>query len=174
MHPLLRYYPHESRKCSKIQHTQPTTSGALMSEMIEQAIKESPLFKHLSQEDTQQLIANARLTVFQTGEKIIQENSHAQDLYILLMGRVRVVTTGPDNHPVELKSLGPGGYFGEVSLLNNIPATATVEVRTGPAQTIAISSKAILDLVEKDEKIRHLLTELTIARANDTINKVLK
>ncbi len=145
-----------------------------MSEMIEQAIKESPLFKHLSEEDAQQLVANARLAVFQTGEIIIAENAHAQDLYILLMGRVRIATTGPDNQPVELKSLGPGGYFGEVSLLNNIPATATVEVRTGPAQTIAVSGQAIRDLVAKDEKVRRLLTELTIARANDTITKVLK
>lgn len=145
-----------------------------MSEMIEQAIKESPLFKHLSQAETQALIAHASLEVFQTGDKIICENSLVQNLYILLMGRVRISTTGPDNSPVELKSLGPGAYFGEVSLLNNIPATATVEVRTGPAQTIAIARQAVLDLVEKDEKVRHLLTELTIARANDTITKVLK
>src|SRR5690606_3375942 len=50
-------------------------SRALMSEMIEQAIKESPLFKHLSEEDAQQLVANARLAVFQTGEIIIAENA---------------------------------------------------------------------------------------------------
>lgn len=145
-----------------------------MSEMLEQAIKESPLFKHLSPEDTEALIAHASLEVFQTDDIIIQENAPVPNLYILLMGRVRISTTGPNNTPIELKSLGPGGYFGEVSLLNNIPATATVEVRTGPAQTIAIARKALLDLIEKDEKVRHLLTELTIARANDTITKVLK
>ncbi|MBA2663952.1 MAG: cyclic nucleotide-binding domain-containing protein [Bradymonadaceae bacterium] len=144
-----------------------------MSEMIEQTIKESPLFKHLTEEAVNALVEGASVEVYQTGQKIIAENSPVSHLYVVLMGRVRVSTIGPEGE-VELKTLGPGAYFGEVSLLSGNNATATVEVRTGPAQIVGIKKDDVLRLVAEDDKVRRMLQGVTIARAKDTIGKVLK
>lgn len=144
-----------------------------MSEMIEGTIKESPLFKHLDDEELNALIAASTLEIFQTSETIIAENQKVDHLYIVLMGRVRVWTKGPRGE-VELKTMGPGAYFGEVSLMSGNAATASVEVKTGPVQAVAIAREQLLELVQQDEKIRKMLQGVTLARAKDTIGKVFK
>ena len=59
------------------------------------------------------------------------------------------------------------------SLMSGKSATATVEAQ-GSAQVLAIEKEAVLRLVEKDEKVRKMLEGLTLARAKDTLGKVLK
>lgn len=144
-----------------------------MSEMIERTIKESPLFKHLSNEALAKLVAAGSLQVFQPGEVIIQESQSVEFLYIVLMGRIRVWTRGLKGD-VELKTMGPGAYFGEVSLISGKPATASVEVKTGPAQVVALQKSVLLELVQNDERVRKMLQGVTLARAKDTIGKVFK
>ncbi len=74
---------------------------------------------------------------------------------------------------VDLKTLGKGAYFGEVSLMSGKAATATVEAQ-GNATVLAIDKATVLELVERDEKVRKMLEGLTLARAKDTLGKVLK
>lgn len=144
-----------------------------MSDLITNTIKESPLFKHLTQEELENLIGKSVLTTFQSGAIVIKENTQTQNLYIVISGRVRVWTTGPKGE-VDLKAMGPGAYFGEVSLLSGSVATASVEVTTGPAQFVAIDKETIHELLENDDKVRKMLQGVTLARAKDTITKVFK
>ncbi|RDV38906.1 cyclic nucleotide-binding domain-containing protein [Bradymonadaceae bacterium TMQ3] len=144
-----------------------------MTEKIAETIQESPLFKHLSEADVKALISASDLKIFQPGERIIAEAQAVDHLYIVLTGRIRVWTLGPAGE-VELKTMGPGAYFGEVSLMSGNTATATVEVKTGPAQVVALRKEALLAVVERDEKIRKMLQGVTLARAKDTIGKVFK
>ncbi|WP_158542534.1 cyclic nucleotide-binding domain-containing protein [Lujinxingia litoralis] len=144
-----------------------------MTEKIVETIQESPLFKHLSADELGALVNASELKIFQPGERIIEENGQVEHLFIVLSGRIRVWTRGPQGE-VELKAMGPGAYFGEVSLISGNCATATVEVKTGPAQVVAIGRQALLGLVDRDEKIRKMLQGVTLARAKDTIGKVFK
>lgn len=143
-----------------------------MSDIIASTITESPLFKHLSGEQMQQLIDAASLHEYEAGDPIIKEGGNVQALYVLVDGKVRVWTKSL-NRDVDLKTLGRGAYFGEVSLMSGKAATATVEAQEA-AQVVAIDKQAVLDLVEADEKVRKMLEGLTLARAKDTLGKVLK
>ncbi len=144
-----------------------------MNQQIEQTIDESPLFKHLSNKERTELADASRLQTYASRHKIIEEDSSVDALYIVLQGRVRVWTDGPKGE-VELKQMGPGAYFGEVSLMSGNRATATVQVTKGPAKVVAIDRDKLLELVETDEKIRKMLQGVTLARAKDTIGKVFK
>ena len=44
---------------------------------------------------------------------------------MILEGRVRVTILGDDGREVILSVLGPGDFFGEISLLDNEPRSAT-------------------------------------------------
>ena len=138
---------------------------------IERTIRESPLFKHLSDPRRQQVVEISGLDQFGRGDTIIEEDTAVDRLYIVLTGRVRVWTTGPRGD-VELKTLGPGAYFGEVSVMSGKDATATVEVKTPPVECVTIPREHLQELVETDETIRKMLQGVTIARARDTIGKV--
>lgn len=145
-----------------------------MSEKIEQTIRESPLFKHLSDDQLTDLVDASELEVFGDDDVIIEEGStNEHHLYIVLSGQVRVWTDGPKGK-VELKTMGPGAYFGEVSLMSGSESTATVEVLKSPAELVAIHRDYLLELIESDEKVRKMLQGVTLARAKDTIGKVFK
>ena len=145
-----------------------------MHQKIERTIRESPLFKHLEEAELDELIAASSLQVHQTRTKVIVENEPVDFLYIVLEGQVRVWTMGPRNNEVELKCLGPGAYFGEVSLMSGNKATATVQVIRGPAEFVTIDRDHLLEFIEEDEKVRKMLQGVTLARAKDTIGKVFK
>lgn len=141
--------------------------------LITEAISQSPLFKHLDESWQQRLAQASSLHTFARGESIIEEGKEAAELSVVIAGQVRVWTRA-GGRTVELKTLSAGAYFGEVSLLSGKSATASVEARSEVVTTLAIQRETLLTLVQADEKVRRMLQGVTMARAKDTIGKVLK
>jgi CRP-like cAMP-binding protein len=144
-----------------------------MTATINETINESPLFKHLGEAWHDRLVESAELRDYAAPQTIIEEGSPAESLFIVVRGRVRVWTTA-DGREVELKTLGPGAYFGEVSLLSGKDTTATVAAKTDQVSVVALDREVLLELVDEDDKVRRMLEGVTLARAKDTIGKVLK
>lgn len=143
-----------------------------MPDLTTSTIRELPLFKHLSDEWVNRLVGNARVIEVKPGEQLIAEGKMVDELLIVARGAVRVWTNGL-GRAVELKQLGPGNYVGEVSLLSGKTATATVEAHEATS-VVAIGRSAIIALVESDETVRKVLEGVTLARAKDTLGKVLQ
>ena len=141
---------------------------------IRQTIDQSPLFKHLDEQWRERLAAASEIESYADGEPVIDEGQEEQHhLFIILEGEARVWTRSP-KRKVELKTLRQGAYFGEVSLLSDKVATATVEANSDRLVVVAIERKTVLELVEEDEKVREMLEGVTLARAKDTIGKVME
>ena len=143
-----------------------------MDEKIQETIDNSSLFKHLSSQERADLVDRAHLIAHDEGEIIVEEGTPVASLFMVHEGVVRVSTQSM-NREVELKKLGKGAYFGEVSLLSDKEATATVAAFEGGTQIVAIERDAVLELVKSDEQVRKMLEGVTLARAKDTISKVL-
>ncbi len=144
-----------------------------MNHPIEETIQDSPLFKHLDASWKTRLVDTASLIDLEKGEAVIEEGTQTKSLYIVVRGKVRVSTTA-DGREVELKTLGAGAYFGEVSLLSGKKATATVEAKNDRVKLVVLDRPTLLELVAEDDKVRKMLEGVTLARAKDTIGKVLK
>ena len=144
-----------------------------MQELLFTTIQGCSLFQHLDAATIDGLVAQATLSALPEGHMIVREGEPVSHLFLVAQGVVRV-STHSLNREVELKHLGPGSYFGEVSLLSGKSATATVEARQGEVQLVAIARDAILALVQADEQVRRMLEGVTLARAKDTIAKVLQ
>jgi CRP-like cAMP-binding protein len=81
------------------------------------------LFKELDA-DTLGVVAQAASTeTFDIGEDICREGQSASGLYLLSSGSVRVTKSGAEAGVV---MLGSGSHFGEVSLVDDAPRSATV------------------------------------------------
>lgn len=143
-----------------------------MDAVIRDTIEMSHLFETLSDSHKEQLAANATLLELGEGDVIVAEGTTVASLFLVVEGIVRVSTQSMARE-VELKKLGTGSYFGEVSLLSGKEATATVEAFK-EVKLVAIERDAVLDVLSQNEGVRRILEGVTLARAKDTIAKVLK
>ena len=64
---------------------------------------------------------------WQVGMTVVSEGEVADSLYIIHSGELRAVIAGDGGRQVELNTLGPGEFFGELMLSGALRA-ATVEV----------------------------------------------
>ena len=145
-----------------------------MSTDIAQTIASSHLFSSLNETEHAYLTQHATLKTFAEEQTIVQEGEKVHALYLITRGVARVSTTSMDRE-IELKKLGAGSYFGEVSVLSGKTATATVKAYSSDGvETVAIGREAILELLQNKPDLRKVLEGVTLARAKDTISKVLK
>ena len=98
-----------------------------------------PLFKGLRPGDLRHLAGLASVRSYRPGGVIVKQDDTAVALYCVLSGRVRVQRErlGPDG-PLTLVELGPGGFFGEMAVLDDFPRSATV-VATEPTECALLS-----------------------------------
>jgi CRP/FNR family cyclic AMP-dependent transcriptional regulator len=84
-----------------------------------------PLFASLDQKDLLTLGASARERQYQPGEEIVRQGDTGVGLFVLTSGQVRV-TQERQGTSFDLGVLEHGQVFGELSLLDDLPRTATI------------------------------------------------
>jgi CRP/FNR family cyclic AMP-dependent transcriptional regulator len=84
-----------------------------------------PLFTSLDHKDLLTLAASARERQYQPGEEIVRQNDTGVGLFVLTNGQVRV-TQERQGATYDLGVLDHGQVFGELSLLDDLPRTATI------------------------------------------------
>ncbi|HEX3623519.1 MAG TPA: ATP-binding protein [Acidimicrobiales bacterium] len=83
-------------------------------------------FRHLDDCQLTELASRGSVRDVPAGEVVSQVGEPADGLYVVLEGRVSISRAGPTGEAVELGDRGPGGSFGEPSLLDPAPRSATV------------------------------------------------
>jgi CRP-like cAMP-binding protein len=114
------------------------------------------LFKDLTESELQRIARAGKEVEFERGRTITAEGESGVGFHLILDGAADVVV-----HGRTVKSIGPGEYFGEMSLLDGKPRSATVTV-TAPMRTFALASWDFLPVLESTPSIaRKLLVELS-------------
>ena len=90
------------------------------------------------------------------GDTIFREGDSANQAFIVQEGEVAIVKS-MDGKVKVLGTIGPGGIFGEMGLVDDRPRMATARAKTGA--TLIIVSRAMFDkkLIKADPFIRGLL-----------------
>lgn len=102
-------------------------------------------------------LASAGATLTTTpGTAVMQQGGGGAGLQVVLEGSAEVEVGGEGRKP-----LGPGDYFGEISLIDGKPRSATVTAGADGLTTYAISSLNFSPLIDKHPSLaRALLTAL--------------
>lgn len=138
----------------------------------EAALAAVPLFADLAQEERSRLAASMRWAPFATGEVLTRQGAKANWLYVIVRGEasVRVAVDGAER---EVGRVGPGEFFGEMSLLTGAPRSATV-VAVSPVECWRLDRGAFQELLERTPELAETVaavlaerqTELDGAREN--------
>ncbi|HET7477281.1 MAG TPA: Crp/Fnr family transcriptional regulator [Dermatophilaceae bacterium] len=88
-------------------------------------VSRAPLFAALEQESADALMASMTRARLERGEILFHEGDPGQHLYIIGEGKIKLGRTSADGRENLLAILGPGEMFGELSLFDPGPRTAT-------------------------------------------------
>ena len=89
------------------------------------ALKSVRLFAGLSGAELELLAGSLDEVSLPAGTTLIREGQGNHSFFVLLDGRAEVSVAGQPR-----RTLGPGGFFGEISVSDGLPATATVVAAT--------------------------------------------
>ncbi len=109
--------------------------------MLRNMMVTSPLFAPLPAERRDGLVRLFTPRIYGADETVIAEGDESEGLHVVLSGEVRVCQQDADGEPLTLAELGPGEVFGEISLLQRAPATATVTA-IGKAVVLCLAREA--------------------------------
>lgn len=120
------------------------------------------LFGGLDDEVLEQLAHELPLRMANPGDIVFREGDQARELYVALSGELEVEKRSPRGIDVRLALLGPGDWFGEMSILDVQPRSATVRA-LAPSRLLVFRTQDLDALYRRDLKAYSLLV-LNIAR----------
>jgi uncharacterized protein YhbP (UPF0306 family) len=102
------------------------------------------VFDDLPTQQVGSIVASLQVTEAKEGEVIVRQGGPADKFFIVAEGEVEVERE--ENGSQSVATLGPGAFFGEVSILRNTPREATVKA-TKPTKLLAMERDTFRDLV---------------------------
>lgn len=134
--------------------------------LLNNLLATAPLFKPLDRRQRFDLIRRFTAHDVAAGVTILEEGSPGRGLFMLLSGEADVSKRDGDSK-VLLATLGPGDVFGEISLVNDEPASATVTA--AKQSTVLFLAKEIFARLEAAvPEIGEYVRELGEERQMDT------
>ncbi|HET7435445.1 MAG TPA: DUF1003 domain-containing protein [Thermoanaerobaculia bacterium] len=114
----------------------------------EELLANIPLFESLTQDDLAALSKRLEEIDYNAGDVIFEQGDEGSALFIVVSGGVDI-SYGQGKAKVTLASLFPGQYFGELSLFDGAPRSATA-LAAKPSRLIRLDRKDLVDFVNKN------------------------
>ena len=122
---------------------------------LESRLSRVPLFSQLSRRQIKKLVGKSKRTSHSAGQDITEQDKGSLAFHLVLSGSADVTV-----HGKKVRSLGPGEYFGEISMIDGRPRSATVTA-SSPLTTLAVPHLAFQDLLDDEPEVaRQLLVRL--------------
>ncbi len=125
-------------------------------------LREVGLFGALSDEFLRHLVATLSVRNVAAGDCVFREGDPAREMYVVLDGEIEVLKKSRRGRETRVAILGPNDGFGEMSIIDMQPRSATVRA-LGPARLLRITTEEMDALYRYDLK-SYALIVLNLAR----------
>ena len=93
---------------------------------VEAVLASIPMFEHLADRQRARLGRHFCRRPYSAGAVIVRQGDTSMSFYVVLSGRVRVVRHSAGDDGVDIVEEGPGSFFGEMGVIDDLPRAATV------------------------------------------------
>jgi CRP-like cAMP-binding protein len=137
-------------------------------------LKDVPLFSNLNDAHLAALARTGNMKRFSKGQIIVNQSSPGNTFYIVISGQVKVALLHEDGKEIILTLLSEGNFFGELSLLDNDPRSASV-IAAEDAALFILTRKQFYQLITDNPRIlEKIIKEMCrrLRRADEKINSL--
>ena len=127
----------------------------------------SPLFQPLSIEDRKQLVTKFQMMTKKPSTDILKEGGPGDGLYLIKSGEVEIIIHDKEGNEVTITYLSEGSFFGEISLIQHKPCTATVRT-TQDTILLKLPKEAFNEVIMTHPQVLELITEYVEERQRET------
>jgi CRP/FNR family transcriptional regulator, cyclic AMP receptor protein len=120
------------------------------------------LFGALSDEVLAHLSSTLSVTTPSAGDTVFREGDEARDMYVVVNGEMEVLRRSRRGIDARVAMLGPGDWFGEMSIVDVQPRSATVRA-LAPSRLLRITA-ADLDALYRYDLKSYAIIVLNLAR----------
>ena len=135
------------------------------------AIKAVPFFTQLSDRELEVVRAVASERTYPKNAVVLTEGEMGDSLYMIQSGKVKVVIGDEEGRELILKILGPGDFFGEMSMIDKQPRSASVTT-IEPATFLVLSNAAFERCVEQAPRIANMVMQILAQRVREADRKI--
>jgi CRP-like cAMP-binding protein len=131
---------------------------------IAEQLKKSSLFKGVSVADLEALAQVMKRQSFAAETVLFKKGDPGNAMFIILAGQVRIYTEDSEGQEFTLTHYGPGRVFGDFSLLDQLPRSASASV-VEPLEALILSREDFMSFLPQHPSIglaiiRHLTDRL--------------
>jgi CRP/FNR family transcriptional regulator, cyclic AMP receptor protein len=134
-------------------------------------LRRAPLFQALDDDGAAALQAGVTIVELARGERLFEEGASGNQLYVVLDGKIKLTRAAADGRENLLSVVGPGEMFGELSLFDPRPRTASA-IAVTDSRLGALAHDDLRNwLTGRPDVALHLLQALAqrLRRANDVM-----
>jgi CRP/FNR family transcriptional regulator, cyclic AMP receptor protein len=124
-------------------------------------IRSVPLFSEFGNKELQRVAAIVKEVSFPAGKVIAKQGETGVGFHMIVEGEATVSVDGVDH-----ATLGPGSYFGEISLIDGGPRSATVMAKTD-LNTVSLTSWDFNALMDQFPELSRTLLKQLCRRLRD-------
>jgi CRP/FNR family transcriptional regulator, cyclic AMP receptor protein len=116
------------------------------------ALGRCPFFADLSRGELRELAKVTEDMEVEEGKSLTREGAAGSEFFVIVDGEVAVTKDGS-----EIRTMGEGDFFGEISLLEDRPRTATVTAKT-PLRFFVLTRQNFRTLLAKQPELEEKVT----------------
>ena len=131
-----------------------------------QHLADTWLFSTCSQRELGRIAKACDEIDVKAGKELIREGELGRELFLIRSGEAQVKRKGR-----KVATLGPGGYFGELSLLSRLPRNSTITASTD-MELLVLGSREFGALLDEVPTIAHKLLEAMAKRLSEADTKM--
>ena len=134
-------------------------------------LRRVPLLSSLNEQQLETLAAGSARRNFPKGRTIVAEGEPSQSLYILLSGRAKVQRSDSEGKEVILAVLGSGDFFGEMSLIDEAPRSASV-ITLESCDFMSINKEAFRSMLMQSPEMAMAVMKGMVRRLREADKKI--